>query len=238
MNNKSTEHLFEDSKAVIKRVARLVKLITLLVCGAFTVMYFSDRGHADQKDDRAGQNKEKGFDATISANAEQMLVQGRQIFRFDTFGDELFWTDTLKLHKAIEGSKFGGVGSGVNPKTALAVGLKVDMDALPEALVNQVKEGKVNLDDPATTLALLKLNAVIGVVGRFNQDGSLKSMGLSCAVCHSTVDDAFMPGIGHRLDGWPKAMGQSAKDAKKNAHELLEKVFVAKEESQDKNWRP
>ena len=200
--NTSTGHLFEGSKARVDRVAKLVKLITLLVCGAFTVMYFADRGHADQKGDRDGQKKEKGFDAKISANAEQMFEQGRQIFRFDTFGDEVFWTDTLKLHKAIEGSKFGGVGSGVSPKTALAVGLKVDMDALPEALVKQVKEGKVNLDDPATTLALVKLNSVLGVVGKFNQDGSLKSIGLSCAVCHSTVDDAFMPGIGHRLDGW------------------------------------
>jgi hypothetical protein len=203
MNNKSTGHLFEDSKAVVKRVARLVKLITLLVCGAFTVMYFVDRGHADPKDDRGGQRKEKGFDATVNGNAEQMLEQGRRIFRFDTFGDEVFWTDTLKLHRAIEGSKFGGVGAGVSPKTALAVGLKVDMDALPDALVAQVKEGKVNLDDPGVTLALLKLNSVLGVVGQFNQDGSLKSLGLSCAVCHSTVDDAFMPGIGHRLDGWP-----------------------------------
>jgi hypothetical protein len=202
MNNNCTGHLFEDNLAVVKRVARLVELITLLVFGAFTVMYFADSGRADQKDDRDRQNKEKGFDARIQENAEQMLAQGRQIFRFDTFGDELFWTDTLKLHKAIEGSKFGGVGSGVSPRTALAVGLKVDMDALPEALVNQVKEGKVNLDDPGTTLALLKLNSVLGVVGQFNQDGSLKSIGLSCAVCHSTVDDAFMPGIGHRLDGW------------------------------------
>ena len=91
----------------------------------------------------------------------------------------------------------------MSPKTALAVGLKVDMDALPEALVKQVKEGKVNLDDPATTLALLKLNAVVGVKGHFNQDGSLKTMGISCAFCHSTVDDAFAPGIGRRLDGWP-----------------------------------
>src|SRR6185503_5246309 len=129
--------------------------------------------------------------------------QGKQIFRFDTFGDEVFWGDTLKLHKAIAGAKLGGVGPGVSPKTALAVGLKVDMDALPEALVNQVKEGKVNLDDPATTLALLNLNAVVGVTGRFNDGGSLISMGVTCALCHSTGDDAFAPGIGHRLDGWP-----------------------------------
>src|SRR5207244_12800276 len=93
---------------------------------------------------------------------------------------------------------------GVSPKTALAVGLKVDMDALPADLVQKVKAGQVNLDDPATTLALIKLDSVLGVKGTFNQDGSLKAIGLSCAVCHSTVDDAFMPGIGRRLDGWRK----------------------------------
>ena len=140
---------------------------------------------------------------TISQNAARMLQDGRRIFRFDTFGDEGYWTDTLKLHRAIEGEKSGGVGPGVSPKTALAVGLKVDMDALPQELVEQVKQGKVNMDDPATTLALIKLNSVLGVKGQFNADGSLKAIGLSCAVCHSTVDDAFAPGIGHRLDGWP-----------------------------------
>jgi hypothetical protein len=131
-----------------------------------------------------------------------MMSEGRRVFRFDTFGDEAFWGDTLKLHLAIEGSTFGGVGAGVSPKTALAVGLKVDVDALPEKLIAQLKKGKVNLDDPATTLALLKLNAVIGVTGFFNPDGSMRSIGIQCALCHATVDDSFAPGIGHRLDGW------------------------------------
>jgi hypothetical protein len=142
------------------------------------------------------------FDRTIVQNAQQMLAEGRRIFRYDTFGDEAWWGDTLKLHQAIEGSKSGGVGPGVSPKTALAVGLKVDMDVLPADLVDQIKAGKVDLDDPATTLALLKINAVVGVTGFFNPDGSLKSMGIQCAICHSTVDNAFAPGIGHRLDGW------------------------------------
>jgi hypothetical protein len=136
-------------------------------------------------------------------NAVKMFEDGKHIFRFDTFGDETFWTDTLKLHHAIEGEKSGGVGSGVSPKKALEVGLKVDMDALPPDLVQQIKDGKVDMSSPATTLALIKLNAVVGVQGQFNQNGSLKSLGLSCAVCHSTVDDAFAPGIGHRRDGWP-----------------------------------
>ena len=143
------------------------------------------------------------FDRVIGQNAQRMIEEGRRIFRADTFGDEAFWGDTLKLHQAIAGAKQGGTGPGVSPKTALAVGLKVDMDALPPALVDQVKAGKVDLDDPATTLALLKLNAVVGVTGIFNPGGMLQSMGIQCAFCHSTVDNAFAPGIGHRLDGWP-----------------------------------
>lgn len=141
-------------------------------------------------------------DQMINNYAQQMLKQGRDIFRYDTFGDEAYWGDTLHLHQAIAGEKQGGVGSGVSPKTALAVGLKVDLDALPASLVDELKAGKVNLDDPATTLALLKLNAVVGVTGHFDQQGKLASMGIQCALCHSTVDDALVPGIGHRLDGW------------------------------------
>ncbi|HKV44058.1 MAG TPA: hypothetical protein VJT32_05195 [bacterium] len=143
------------------------------------------------------------FDRVIGQNAQRMIDEGRRTFRFDTFGDEAWFGDTLKLHQAIEGAKHGGVGPGVSPKTALAVGLKVDMDALPPVLVAQVKAGKVDLDDPATTLALLKLNAVVGVTGFFQPDGSLRSVGVQCAFCHSTVDNAFTAGIGHRLDGWP-----------------------------------
>lgn len=135
-------------------------------------------------------------------SAEAMLDEGRRVFRYETFGDEAFWGDTLQLHKAIEGEKLGGVGAGVSPKTALSVGLKVDVDALPVPLRNQLRAGRVNLDDPATTLALLQLDAVVGVTGHFGSSGSLTSIGLQCAFCHSTVDDSFAPGIGHRLDGW------------------------------------
>ncbi|HEX7284786.1 MAG TPA: hypothetical protein VF532_01310 [Candidatus Angelobacter sp.] len=138
----------------------------------------------------------------MNKNSEDTVEQGRQIFRFDSFGDEDFWGGTLGLHKAIEGAKFGGVGPGVSPATALAVGLKVDQDALPPAVVQAIQAGQVDLNDPATTLALLKLNSVVGVTGWFNTDGSLKSVGIQCALCHSTVDNAFAPGIGHRLDGW------------------------------------
>jgi hypothetical protein len=131
------------------------------------------------------------------------IIEGQKVFRFDTFGDEAFWGDTLKLHQAIEGSAHGGVGPGVSPKTALAVGLKVDAEMLPADVVAKIKSGAISLDDPATTLAVLKLNAVVGVTGFFKDDGTLKSMGIQCAFCHSTVDDSFSAGIGKRLDGWP-----------------------------------
>src|SRR5262249_38672227 len=141
-------------------------------------------------------------DETTSAYAQQMLKDGKQTFRYDTFGDKEFWGTRLHLHQAIAGEKLGGVGLGLSPKTALAVGLKVDMDALPASLVKQINVGDINLGDPATTLALLKLNSVVGVTGYFDNQGKLVSMGIQCALCHSTVDDAFAPGIGHRLDGW------------------------------------
>jgi cytochrome c5 len=145
---------------------------------------------------------QKGADAENARHAQAMLDEGKKTFRYDTFGSEAFWGDTLQLHKAIAGEKNGGVGPGVSPKTALSVGLKVDADALPSALKKQLAASKVNLDDPATTIALLKLNAVVGVTAFANADGSVKSMGMQCALCHSTVDNSFAPGIGKRLDGW------------------------------------
>jgi len=143
--------------------------------------------------------------ASMQATAgppQDLISQGKQIFRFDTFGDQDFWGGQLQLHQAIEGEQFGGVGPGVSPATALAVGLKVDMQALPDSLQNKLRKGQINLNDPAVTLALLKLNAVVGLTGFFNSDGSLSSIGIQCALCHSTVDNSFAPGIGKRLDGW------------------------------------
>ena len=163
---------------------------------AFTMLAGADEGR--DGDERAlSQN-----DRNINAHARNAVAEGRQIFRFDTFGSEAFFGDALQLHKAIAGAKNGGVGPGVSPKTALAVGLKVDADALPENLKAQIKAGKVNLDDPATTLALLQLNAVVGLTGKFDQSGKIQSLGAQCALCHSQVDDSFAPGIGKRLDGW------------------------------------
>ena len=122
-----------------------------------------------------------------------LVERGRQIFRFDTFGDEAFWTDTLEMHTVI--------AEAVDPMTALSVGLKVDAAALPEGILEQV-----DLSDPATTVALLELGAVVGLEGTVEErDGAsvLTSAGITCALCHSTVDDSVMPGIGNRLDGWP-----------------------------------
>jgi hypothetical protein len=118
---------------------------------------------------------------------------GRAIFRYDTFGDEQLWTRTLRMHEPI---------ATLTPRQALAVGLKVDVDALPAAVIAALEAGQVNLDDPAVTLTLLRANAVVGVRGSVSPSGTLTSVGITCALCHSTVDDSLAPGIGHRLDGW------------------------------------
>jgi mono/diheme cytochrome c family protein len=118
---------------------------------------------------------------------------GQAIFRFDTFGDEQLWTDVLRMHEVIPA---------VDPATALAVGLKVDADALPDAVVAALQAGEVDLTNPAVTVELLRLNAVVGVKGSVNEGGQLTSVGVTCALCHSSVDNSFAPGIGRRLDGW------------------------------------
>jgi hypothetical protein len=141
-------------------------------------------------------------DDVIPEHVRTLLDAGKNAFRFDTFGSERFWGDELKLHAALVGQKNGGVGPGVSPKAALSVGLKVDADALPSILKEELAKGQINLDDPATTVALLGLNAVVGVTAFVNDDGSIRSMGIQCALCHSTVDNSFAPGIGKRLDGW------------------------------------
>jgi len=173
----------------------IVPALTVIFAVALATLILTVTGRADKKPDAP-------FDRVISRNAERLLDQGRETFRFDTFGSETFWGGALQLHRAILGSALGGVGPGVSPATALSVGLKVDIDAIPEPVVNQLKHGKLDLNAPATTLALLKLNSVVGITGVFDSGGSLTALGIQCALCHSTVDDSFAPGIGHRLDGW------------------------------------
>ena len=139
-------------------------------------------------------NSTQSTDPAVDA---AMIEQGKNIFRFDSFGDETQWTDTLRMHEVIR--------SAVDPTTALAVGLKVDSEALPAAVVQGIRNGSINLKSPATTVALLKLNAVVGLEGTVesvNGVDTLTRVGVTCALCHSTVDDSFAPGIGKRLDGW------------------------------------
>jgi cytochrome c5 len=134
---------------------------------------------------------------TSAADRTALVAQGQQTFRFDTFGDESKWTDVLQMEQVV---------SSVSPATALSVGLKVDADAIPADLAAAIRAGQVDLNDPANTIALVKLNAVVGVKGTVQNIGghdTLTRVGFTCALCHSTVDDSFAPGIGKRLDGWP-----------------------------------
>jgi mono/diheme cytochrome c family protein len=144
------------------------------------------------------------YDEASANLAKQYLQEGREIFRHDTFGSEDFWGGQLKLHQAIAGEKLGGVGPGVSPEQALKLGLKVDVSAIPKDVAAALEKGKVDFNDPASTLVLLKANAVVGVTGFFDESGKkLTSIGIQCALCHSTVDDSYAAGIGRRLDGWP-----------------------------------
>src|SRR5512140_2264940 len=136
------------------------------------------------------------LDRALVDRMEQIIQQGQQTFRFETFGDEDFWGGTLMLNQAIAGAANGGIGPGISPRTALQLGLKVDLQALPPSLVQQIKQGKVNLDDPNVTLSLIQMDAVLGIKGFFSGGGwkgfgtglTLSSVGITCALCHSTVD--------------------------------------------------
>ena len=161
-------------------------MLTIALAGAASVMMSA-----------CGDSGDKGTSQTVSSDAE-LVAQGKEIFRFDTFGDETQWTDTLRLHEVISKS--------VSPVAALAIGLKVDSEALPAAVVQRIQNKSLDLTSPATTIALLKLNAVLGLKGTvetINGTDKLTRLGVTCALCHSTVDDSFSKGIGKRLDGWP-----------------------------------
>ncbi len=163
--------------------AAMVLLSTVLLAGC------------DADEDTAFNNNDSKTPSTVD---QAQAAQGQSIFRFDTFGDETFWTGTLQMHTV--------VATAVDPTTALKVGLKVDADALPLEVVQGIQDGSISLTSPATTVALLKLNAVVGLKGTVDSSSgtdTLVSLGTTCALCHSTVDNSFAPGIGKRLDGWP-----------------------------------
>ena len=164
----------------VAQVARWIPLVAAVVVGA--------AGCGRRPAQREGVAA-TGFDVPNGVSS-QTLAEGRRIFRFDTFGDEQFWTDTLRLHEVVERS--------VDPTTALKMGLKVDADALPPGILQQV-----DLRSPATTVALLKVNAVVGLQAQIGADNRIRRLGITCALCHSTVDNSVMPGIGRRQDGWP-----------------------------------
>ncbi|HKO15501.1 MAG TPA: hypothetical protein VJU87_04630 [Gemmatimonadaceae bacterium] len=153
-----------------------------------------------------------------------LIAQGKTVFRLDTYGDESFWTDSLQMNQVIQSS--------VSPKTALSVGLKVDADTLPAAVKSALQAGQINLDDPATTVTLLKLGAVVGVIGHVDANNNLTSVGITCALCHSTVDNSFAPGIGHRLDGWPN------RDLNVGAIIALSPVLPASAKAVYNSWGP
>lgn len=180
-------------KAAIAAAALGAIAATALVSGAM-----GQRADANDRGDDAIARLARD---PVGRAAAEALDEGRETFRFDTFGNEAFWGDRLRLHEAIAGAANGGVGDGVSPTAALALGLKADAERLPNDVQQQLGRGEIDLDDPATTLALLRLGAVVGVEGRFEGE-RLTSIGITCALCHSTVDDALAPGIGRRLDGW------------------------------------
>jgi len=138
----------------------------------------------------------------VKEHADTLFSDGKKIFRDDTFGSEAFWGDRLRLHTSIAGEKLGGVGPGLTARQALSLGLKVDVERLPQSVVQALQAGQVDLDKPDTTVALLKADAVVGVKVFLDGD-RVKSMGITCALCHSTVDNSFTTGVGRRLDGWP-----------------------------------
>jgi hypothetical protein len=168
----------------------IVGASTVLTLALTFVIYgFAPATSASQLSGRSGDDAENNQ----RDDGEQRHRDGQAIFRYDTFGDEQLWTNVLRMHDVI---------ATVPPATALAVGLKVDVEALPREVIAALQAGQVDLANPAVTIELLRLNAVVGVQGKVNNAGQLTSVGITCALCHSSVDNSFTTGIGRRLDGW------------------------------------
>ncbi len=196
----------------VKHLAVLTMALAVFACGD------------DARPTEPGSTTSIAADSAQAALNPALVAQGQQIFRFETYGDETFWTDTLHLHRVIRNA--------VSPKTALSVGLKVDVDALPHEIKAGIRNGTLDLDDPATTVALLKLNAVVGVVGQVDARNRLTRVGVTCALCHSTVTNSLAPGIGHRLDGWPN------RDLNVGAIIALSPALTARQKTVYNSWGP
>ena len=192
--------LAQQRRDAVRRPARL--LVGAVAAGATAALAFQATAASPPSAASGAAPARSAQELSLQDNNRAVLAEGRRTFRFDTFGDEAFWGDLLNLDAAIAGKANGGVGPGLSPRQALALGLKVDLAALPVTLRADIAAGKVNLNDPKVTLALLRLNSVVGVKGFFDARGNLRSVGIQCALCHSTVNDSFAPGIGTRRDGW------------------------------------
>jgi mono/diheme cytochrome c family protein len=191
----SAEHTLEKKFRLRLSPPRLT-VVVVAVCATIACSTQNQAGDTGTGD--TGAAGATGGGPATDALSPRNLAAGQQIFRFETFGDEQFWTDTARMHEVVQKS--------VSPKTALSVGLKVDADAIPPEVAAAIKAGKVDLNDPATTITLLKLNAVVGLKGTVTTVGgkdTLTRLGITCALCHSTVNNSFSPGIGKRMDGWP-----------------------------------
>jgi hypothetical protein len=179
----------------MRRVYTFVLAVPFVLV-ALVLLHFGTPAAALEQDPRAPMLLVSAHTPALAnkqGREERGVVAGQRIFRYDTFGDEQLWTNVLRMHEVV---------ATVPPATALSVGLKVDVDALPPAVIATLQAGQVDLTDPAVTLALLRLNAVVGVQGKVNDLGQLTSVGITCALCHSSVDDSFTKGIGRRMDGW------------------------------------
>lgn len=185
-----------ERRPVVSESVQLVHLTlpaALALTGLLALAACTPRGASDDTARMA-----TGAGPATDDRSPQTLAEGQRIFRFETFGDEQFWTDTARMHEVVQQS--------VSPATALKVGLKVDADAIPADVAQAIKDGRVDLNSPATTVTLLKLDAVVGLKGTVttvNGKDTLTQLGITCALCHSTVDNSFSPGIGRRQDGWP-----------------------------------
>jgi cytochrome c2 len=205
---------------------RRAKILAVSIAASLSLLASGGLIHA-QQDALPDSSAQPQSDAAL-------LKYGQWVFRYDTFGDEITWTDKLHMNDVIQGDPAQGL-PGVSPATALAVGLKVDVEALPPAVKKGIADGTLDLNSPATTLALLKLDAVVGlrgVVRDVQGKPTLARLGVTCALCHSTVDDAFAPGIGHRLDGWPN------RQLNPGAILALSPAFTAAQKEQLNSWGP